>query len=51
MIGDWLGGEKARWMLLMIAALLGVFFLLVYEQIPLAIFFITVVLYLIERKE
>ncbi|KZE38929.1 hypothetical protein AV656_08490 [Bhargavaea cecembensis] len=57
MIGEWLAGEKARWMLPMIAALLGVFFLLVHEQIPLATLFmilsliLTVVLYLIERKE
>lgn len=57
MIGEWLGGEKARWMLPTSLALVGTFFAVVYRDVPLTIFFmglsliLIVIFYLIERKE
>lgn len=57
MLGEWLAGEKARWMLPTSLALLGSFFAVVYRDVPLTIFFmglsliLIVIFYLIERKE
>lgn len=57
MAGEWLAGEKARWMLPTSLVLLGVLSHIVYKQISLLFLFltlsliITIALSLIERKE
>ncbi|MCM3087975.1 hypothetical protein M3557_08625 [Bhargavaea ginsengi] len=57
MLGEWLAGEKARWMLPTSLVLLGVLSHVVYKQISLLFLFLTlslittIVLSLIDRKE
>ena len=57
MLGEWLAGEKARWMLPTSLVLLGVFSHVVYKQTSLLFLFLTlslittIVLSLIDRKE
>ncbi|EMR06548.1 hypothetical protein C772_01443 [Bhargavaea cecembensis DSE10] len=57
MTGEWLAGEKARWMLPTSLVLLGVFSHVVYKQTSLLFLFLTlslittIVLSLIDRKE
>ncbi|SEI93842.1 hypothetical protein SAMN04488127_0838 [Bhargavaea ginsengi] len=57
MLGEWLAGEKARWMLPTSLMILGVLSHVVYKQISLLFLFLTlslittIVLSLIDRKE